>query len=37
MNDPAQCIRYEVIKIGFKKEDGGHKSDLIDLSRELSH
>lgn len=37
MNDLPECIRYEVIKIGFKKEDGGHKSILIDLSRELSH
>ena len=34
MNDLPQCIRYEVIKIGFKKEYGGHKSNVIDLSRE---
>ena len=37
MNESPECIRYEVIKIGLKKEDGGHKSNLIDLSRELSH
>lgn len=37
MNDLPQCIRYEVIKKGFKKEYGGHKSNVIDLSRELSH
>lgn len=37
MNDLPECIGYEVIKICFKKENGGHKSILIDLSKELSH
>lgn len=37
MNDPSECIRYEIIKICFKKEDGGHESILFDFSRELFH